>query len=220
MAKGYDGTRSSAPRPGRAAERRCSRRRDVGTAPFEAVRTASAPSRSRARRPCAVLAGVAVCQRGERAEEQPEDDRKPEDPHEEGTDDEGRQHAKERLAVALGWALDRLAEAITQLDRRLAPAGLRVHANSVGVTIRPRDERAGSATRRLARLRDADEAVKNNARLIHTALNGGLSKTEARVADRPVIASLHHQGILATADSGEGARLRISDEYRYAFDVD
>lgn len=128
-------------------------------------------------------------------------------------------HPKHRLARALRWDLDRLDRAIRALGPLLRPAGLTVHVNSMGVTIRSADTLADDSARRLGGLRDSEEGIDNgHARLLHAALTRGLSPTASRIGDQPAIAYLHKQGVLDTV--GDGSRLGLSRDAAYAFDVD
>lgn len=133
-----------------------------------------------------------------------------------------RMHPRERLAVALGWTLTRLDQAMTDLDAVLAPAGLKLHVNSMGVTLRAADTLADTAVRRLQVARDVTEGLDNaDARLLRRALLGELGKNSTRKTDQPRVASLHRQGVLTVAPSDNGAgHVRLTDAAAHAFDVD
>jgi transcriptional regulator with XRE-family HTH domain len=133
-----------------------------------------------------------------------------------------RMHPRERLAVALGWTLTRLDRAMTDLDAVLEPAGLKVHVNGMGVTLRAADTLADDAVRRLQAARDVSEGLDNaDARLLRRALLGKLGKNSTRKTDQPRVASLHRQGVLTVAPSDNGTgHVRLTDAAAHAFDVD
>lgn len=131
-----------------------------------------------------------------------------------------RMHPRERLATALGWTLSRLDRAMTGLDAVLVPAGLTAHNNSMGVTLCAADARADDAVRRLHAVREISQGLDNgDARLLRRALVGDLGQ-DIRHADRPRVANLHRQGVLAVTPSARGAGgVRLTDAAVYAFDV-
>jgi transcriptional regulator with XRE-family HTH domain len=128
-------------------------------------------------------------------------------------------HKPDRLAVALQWELDRLRAALTALDARLRNTGLRVHENSMGITIRPLDDRADKARQRLAELRDDDEGIhQGTARVLYAIYTGNISTRETRNDHQVQLGALKNRGAI-TFGTGTGNRFTLSGDVAYAFDV-
>ena len=128
-------------------------------------------------------------------------------------------HPEDRLAQALGWHVDRLRTAITDLDARLNPIGLRVHRNSMGVCIRANDKRATHALDRLTAYKDADDGMDHGAaRVLYAAYRGTLSATDTSTDRMMKLGTLVNRGAI-TVSSGVGERVRLTDDATYAFDV-
>lgn len=136
---------------------------------------------------------------------------------------DARMHPRERLAAALGWTLSRVEQAIASLDAAVAPAGMTVHVNSMGVALRASSNAADDAVRRLADLRDHDEGLDQSAaRVLWRALDGGVATADLRRGDRPQAAALHRQGtvVIEAGSTLAGGRIRLSPAAAYAFAVD
>jgi hypothetical protein len=128
-------------------------------------------------------------------------------------------HPEDRLAQALGWDVDRLRNAITELDARLNTIGLRVHRNSTGVCIRTNDKRAAHALDRLTTYKDADDGIDHgSARLLYSAYHGTLSATDTSVDRMLRLGALATRSAI-TVGSGVGSRVQLTDDAAYAFDV-
>jgi hypothetical protein len=128
-------------------------------------------------------------------------------------------HPEDRLAQALGWHVDRLRDAITDLDARLSPIGLRVHRNSMGVCIRANDKRATHALTRLTAYKDADDGIDHGtARVLYAAYQGALSATDTSTDRMMKLGALANRGII-TVGSGVGSRVQLTDDTAYAFDI-
>lgn len=129
-------------------------------------------------------------------------------------------HTHERLAIALEWTLDRLRDAATALDARLRPLGLHVHQNTMGVTIRPADDRADRARDRLAQLHDHEDGIhQGTARVLYAIYNGTMSTRETRNDHQLHLGALKNRGAI-TFGSGQGQRFALADDVDYAFNVD
>jgi len=132
-----------------------------------------------------------------------------------------RVHPRERLAVAFGWTLDRVDDALNDLHPRLLALGLSVHDNTRGVTVRPRDTSSTDALRRLQQMFDVTEGLDNGeARVLHHAMHNLLGRGNVRKGDRPRLVSLHRQGMIEVNDGEGGGRFRLSDAATFALDVD
>ncbi|MGY1714368.1 hypothetical protein ACI78R_07910 [Geodermatophilus sp. SYSU D01106] len=128
-------------------------------------------------------------------------------------------HPEDRLAQALDWHLDRLRDAITGLNARLTPIGLRVHRNSMGVTIRANDQSATHALDRLTRYKDADDGIDHGtARVLYAAYRGALSATDMSTDRMLKVGALANRGAV-TVSSGVGTRVQLTDDVAYAFDM-
>lgn len=125
----------------------------------------------------------------------------------------------ERLAIALEWDLKRLHTTLHALDARLRPLGLRIHRNTMGVTIRPIDDRADRAHARLAELRDDQEGLKQSAaRVLYAVFTSNISTRETRNDHQVQLGALKNRGAVAFG-SGNGNRFTVTDDVAYAFDV-
>lgn len=125
----------------------------------------------------------------------------------------------ERLALALGWDLERLRAAIDDLDPRLRPIGLRVHQNGMGVTIRPADNRADQAQARLDQFRDSDDGLhQGTARVLHAVYAGRLSGQETKNDHMVHLGALSNRGAIDVVP-GQNGRFRLTPDTAYAFDV-
>lgn len=125
----------------------------------------------------------------------------------------------ERLALALGWDLDRLRAAIDDLDTHLRPLGLRVHQNGMGVTVRPADNRAEQAQSRLDQLRDSDDGLhQGTARVLHAVYTGRLSGQETKNDHMVHVGALINRQAIDVVP-GQGGRFRLTPDTAFAFDV-
>ncbi|MCF6506848.1 hypothetical protein E9549_05425 [Blastococcus sp. MG754426] len=128
-------------------------------------------------------------------------------------------HPEDRLAQALGWQADRLRSAITGLDARLNPIGLRIHRNSMGVCIRADDKRATHAVNRLNSYKDADDGLhQGTARVLYAAYRGTLSATDTSTDRMMQLGALANRGAI-TVRTGVGDRVQLTADTAYAFDV-
>lgn len=128
-------------------------------------------------------------------------------------------HKADRLTLALQWELDRLRTALTGLDARLRHTGLRVHENSMGITIRPLDDRADQARQRLAELRDDDEGIhQGTARVLYAIYTGNISTRETRNDHQVQLGALKNRGAI-TFGTGTGNRFTLSEDVAYAFEI-
>lgn len=128
-------------------------------------------------------------------------------------------HSHERLALALDWTMDRLHTALDELDTRLRPIGLRIHSHTMGVTIRPADQRGEPAARKLEQVRDAEEGLhRGMARVLYAVHEGTLSQTETKADHRLHLGALQHRGAVTTSGDTRG-RFAISPYTAYAFNV-
>jgi transcriptional regulator with XRE-family HTH domain len=128
-------------------------------------------------------------------------------------------HPEDRLAQALGWDVDRLRTAITNLDGRLDEIGLRVHRNSMGVCIRANDKRASHAVTRLTLYKDADDGIaQGTARVLYAAYRGTLSATDTSTDRMMQLGALANRGAV-TVSTGVGSRIRLTDDAAFAFEV-
>ncbi|MCA0146657.1 hypothetical protein [Blastococcus sp. LR1] len=128
-------------------------------------------------------------------------------------------HPEDRLALALGWDLDRLRDAITALDAHLLPLGLGIHRNAMGVTIRPADQRAALALDRLTTYKEADDGIDHaTARILYATYRGTLSSTDLPKGHMSRLGALSNRGAI-TVGSGVGERVRLTDDAAYAFDI-
>lgn len=128
-------------------------------------------------------------------------------------------HPEDRLAQALGWHLDRLRAAIVGLNASLDAVGLRVHHNTMGVSIRASDNRSSEALKRLTAYRDADDGLDiGTARVMYAAYKGALSPKNLAKQQLPRLGALMKRGVI-TVGSGVGDRIRLADDTTYAFDV-
>ena len=154
----------------------------------------------------------------------------PDEPDDTPTDDtqtlaailtsEKTMHPAERLAVSLGWTLDRLHETITHLDADLRPIGLRIHRSSMGVTIRPADDRADNALQRLAQLHDHEDGIhQGTARVLYAVYAGTMSTRETGNDQQVQLGALKNRGAV-TFGTGSGNRFTLTDDATYAFNID
>ncbi|WP_323793481.1 hypothetical protein [Nocardioides sp.] len=128
-------------------------------------------------------------------------------------------HKPDRLAVALQWDLDRLRTALTGLDARLRHTGLRVHENTMGITIRPLDDRADQARQRLAELHDDGEGMhQGTARVLYAIYTGNISMRETRNDHQVQLGALKNRGAI-NFGTGTGNRFSLSEDVAYAFNV-
>lgn len=128
-------------------------------------------------------------------------------------------HKPDRLAIALDWTLPRLEAAITALNPRLQEAGLRIHRNTNGLTIRP-DTDVTLAAQRLATQRDHEEGLKAPAaRILYATYNGSISSKHLPAAQQPHLAALHNRGAITIAARVTGAdqRIALTPDAAYAF---
>lgn len=132
---------------------------------------------------------------------------------------ERNMHPAERLAIALEWTLDRLYNTLPALDARLRQAGLKVHRNSMGISVRPATENAREARARLADLNDgADGLNQGTARVLYSVYTGDISGRETR-GDHHV-----HLGALKNREAihigyGDGTRYTLTGDTAFAFDA-
>lgn len=126
-------------------------------------------------------------------------------------------HLPERLALALGWTLDRLYDTLPALDARLRPAGLKVHRNTMGITIRPATDNAHDARMRLADLNDdADGVNQGTARVLYAVYTGDISGRETRGDHHVHLGALKNRGAI-NIGFGDGTRYRLTADVAYAF---
>ena len=132
---------------------------------------------------------------------------------------ERRMHPEDRLALALGWHIDRLRTAAEELDARLGLLGLRIHTNSMGMCIRAADTRGEGASQQLSAYRDADDGIgQGTARVLYAAYRGTLSPTDTSTDRTLQLGALANRRAI-TFGSGVGKRVRLTDDVAYAFDV-
>ena len=128
-------------------------------------------------------------------------------------------HLPERLALAFGWTLDRLNTTLDALDARLRPAGLRIHRNAMGITIRPDTNNADQALERLADLDDDHDGINHGtARVLYAIYTGDISSRETRGDHHVHIGALKNRGAI-NINSSDGPQYTVADEVAYAFDV-
>lgn len=132
---------------------------------------------------------------------------------------DNRLHLHDRLALALGWTMDRLRTAAHDLDARLRPLGLRIHENGMGITIRAADNRHEDSARRLDQYRDADDGIHQGmARVLYAAYNGTLSGQETKNDHMVQLGALRNRGTIDVG-SGKDGRYRLTPDTAYAFDI-
>jgi transcriptional regulator with XRE-family HTH domain len=132
---------------------------------------------------------------------------------------ERNMHKADRLAIALGWELDRLRRTLNALDSRLRHVGLRIHENSMGITIRPLGDHADEAKRRLAHLRDDEEGIhQGTARVLYAIHRGTISTRETRNDHQVQLGALKNRGAI-TFGTGNGNRFALTEDAVFAFDV-
>lgn len=130
-----------------------------------------------------------------------------------------RMHLHERLAMSLGWTMDRLHAAKRVLDGQLAPIGLRLHQNTMGMTIRPADTTANQAITNLETYRDAEDGIHQGmARVLYAAYKGTLSAQETKNDHRVHLAALRHRDAIAFGEVGQ-TRYALSEATAFALDV-
>lgn len=129
-------------------------------------------------------------------------------------------HPPDRLALALGWTLDRLSATLTGLEARLRPAGLRVHRNSMGITLRPATDNADEAAQRLADLHDDEDGIhQGTARVLYAIYTGDISSRETRNDHQVQLGALKNRGAIHIR-FGDGTRYTLTDDVAYAVDVE
>lgn len=130
-----------------------------------------------------------------------------------------RLHLHERLALALGWTIDRLRAAANDLDPALRPLGLRVHENGMGITVRVVDNRAEQAQQRVEQFRDSDEGIHQGmARVLYAAYTGALSSQETKNDHMVQLGALSNRNAIEVS-TGQGARYRLTPDTAFAFNV-
>lgn len=130
-----------------------------------------------------------------------------------------RVHPEERLATACSWTLNRLRDTLDHLDAQLRHVGLRVHSNSMGVTIRPADSRGAAHSRRLAAQRDSLDGLNHGeARMLFDIFSGRHSRTDTENAAWVRLRRLHNAGLIRVGGV-EGSRASVTEDVAYAFDV-
>jgi hypothetical protein len=128
-------------------------------------------------------------------------------------------HLPDRLALALGWTLDRLIATVHVLDARLRPAGLRVHRNTMGITLRPATDHADEAKQRLADLRDDEDGIhQGTARVLDAVYTGDISTRETRNDHQVQLGALKNRGAI-TFGHGDGNRYTVADDVAFALRV-
>lgn len=128
-------------------------------------------------------------------------------------------HLPERLALALGWTLDRPHDTLPALDARLRPAGLKVHHNTMGITVRPATDNAREARARLADLNDdADGINQGTARVLYAVYTGDISGRETRGDHHVHLGALKNRNAIHIGH-GDGSRYTLTDDATFAFDV-
>ena len=89
----------------------------------------------------------------------------------------------------------------------------------MGVTIRPDDQRAAHAIDRLTTYKDADDGLNHgSARVLYAAYTGSISATDMSEDHMIKIGALVNRNAVTVA-SGVGARVRLTDDAAYAFDL-
>lgn len=132
---------------------------------------------------------------------------------------ERNMHLPERLALALGWTLDRLHNTLPALDARLQPAGLKVHRNTMGITIRPATNNANDASKRLADLHDDEDGIhQGTARVLHAVYTGNISSRETRNNHQVQLGALKNRDAIHIRH-GDGTRYTLTDDVAFTFDV-
>lgn len=128
-------------------------------------------------------------------------------------------HLPERLALAMRWSLDRLDMTLDALDARLRTAGLRIHRNTMGITIRPDTNNADHALQRLADLDDDHDGInQGTARVLYAIYTGTISSRETRSDHHVHIGALKNRGAINIATEN-GPLYTLTDEVAYAFDI-
>lgn len=128
-------------------------------------------------------------------------------------------HLPERLALALGWTLDRFLTSLTGVDARLTPVGMRVHRNAMGVTIRPANDLAEQARQRLAGLHDDEDGIhQGTARVLYAVYTGTISSRETHNNHQVQLGALKNRGAIDFG-TGVGNRFTLTYDAAYAFDV-
>lgn len=126
-------------------------------------------------------------------------------------------HLPERIALALGWTLDRLNTTLTALDARLRPTGLRVHRNAMGIAIRPATNNADAALKRLADLHDGEDGIhQGTARVLHAIYTGDISTRETRSDHHVHLGALKNRGAIHIGHSDIN-RYTLTDDVAFAF---
>lgn len=126
-------------------------------------------------------------------------------------------HLPDRLALALGWTLDRLDTTLTALDARLRPAGLRVHRNTMGITLRAATNTAAQAHQRLTDLDDDEDGInQGTARVLYAIHTGDISSRETRNDHHVHLGALKNRGAI-NIGFGDGTRYTLTDDVMYAF---
>jgi len=122
------------------------------------------------------------------------------------------------VADALGWDLPRVVAAAGDLDTRLRPVGLCVHAPSGRLALRPAGR---TRTDGIARLDDATEATKGmssrSARLLLEAAQGRLQPKHLAHSDLPDYDWLAKRGLLQQTT---GATITVTAAVRYGLGDD
>lgn len=130
-----------------------------------------------------------------------------------------RLHRRSDIADALGWTLPRLRAAVRDLDAKLRPVGMRVHATSSQyLTLRPLFAQAQDDAEALDRRRVVRYGfITTEGRLMYQALNGELTDKTPH-DEKPSLGRLTRLGILRPGVPTEPFSV-LSDDARYAFDV-
>lgn len=128
-------------------------------------------------------------------------------------------HLPERIALALGWTLDRLHSTLPILDARLRPAGLKVHRNTMGITLRPATDNADEARQRLADLHDDKDGIhQGTARVLYAIYTGDISARETRNDHHVQLGALKNRGAI-NIGFGDGTRFSLTEDTAYSFDM-
>lgn len=131
-----------------------------------------------------------------------------------------RTHPVARLCAALQWDAPRTLDALKELDALLRPAGLRIHSNAIGCTIRPNTVGDNPDAAALSRVRDADAGLNNNtAAVLYAAYLGTLSTRGLGNDERVQVAKLRKDGALDVSTLPNAAPT-LTKACGFSFDVD
>ncbi|MBR7744349.1 helix-turn-helix transcriptional regulator [Phycicoccus sp. BSK3Z-2] len=126
-----------------------------------------------------------------------------------------RRQPTRRIAAVLGWDLPRTHAAITDLDARLEPLGMKI-ATVPGVAIASRGTGLSATISELNQRHDAHDGLHHGAaRTLKNILNGTLSSRELPNDTQVQIGMLINRGAITLGPSGE-QRFMPSEHLRFA----